>query len=353
MALNAAELSKLAQVAITAYSKDDSTDNYNIARPLLDILNKNAKPLAVGPDGFSENIYIANNGNTQDVTGNGKVTYNTRNNNQLLKFDYSFVHDGFTISEDELYRAGIRVTDDDKMSSASTKTERLQIVNWMRDQLKSLKMGQEEGVHARLWLDGSQGADRRPGIDALVSTTPSVGTIGGYPASNAIWQNFAVTGIVPTGATGLANLTIPLGQLNRNVQKRNGKITHYFAGGDMIDAMRTAVLSANQTVINYENTGRLEIDMGTKDLMINGKPVIYVPDFDTNFGLSAPTIPWPKRLYGLNLDTSITLRKDSEDYFNPRDAGRPIDQYTFYMGMTSKFGISVKWRNSNFVMAIA
>ena len=353
MALNASEIAKLAQIAITAYSTDDSTDNFNVARPLLDILTKVAKPLSVGPDGFTENIYIANNGNTQDVTGNGKVTYNTRNNNQLLKFDYSFVHDGLTISEDELYRAGIRVTDSDKLSGTSTQNERVQIVDWMRDQLKSLKMGQQEGIHQRLWSDGSQSADRRPGIDALVSLTPSVGTIGGYSAANPIWQNFAVTGVVPTGTTGLANLTIPLGQLNRNVAQRNGKVTHYFAGGSFIDAARTAVLSANQSVINYENTGRLEIDLGTKDLMINGKPVIFVPDFETNFGLSAPTIPWTKRLYGLNLESSITLRKDKNDYFNARDAGRPIDQYTFYMGMTSKFGISIKWRNSNFVMSIA
>lgn len=352
MALNTLELSRLAQVAITAYSKDDSVDNYNVARPLLDVLTKNSQNLVAGPDGFSENIYIANNGNTQDVTGNGKVTYNTRNNNQLLKYDYSFVHDGFTISEDELYRAGIRVNDSGSegagLSSTSTKAERVQIVNWMRDQLKSLKMGQAEGIHARLWLDGSQSVDRRPGIDALVSTTPSVGTIGGYPASNAIWQNFASTGVAQT----LSAMTITLGQLNRNVQKRNGKITHYFAGGAMIDAMRTAVLGANQTVINYDSTARLNIDLGTNDLMINGKPVVYVPDFDTNFGLAAPTIPWGNRLYGLNLDTSIILRKDSQDFMNPRDAGRPIDQYTFYMGMTSKFGISTKWRNSNFVMSI-
>ena len=175
MALNASEIAKLAQIAITAYSTDDSTDNFNVARPLLDILTKVAKPLSVGPDGFTENIYIANNGNTQDVTGNGKVTYNTRNNNQLLKFDYSFVHDG------------------DKLSGTSTQNERVQIVDWMRDQLKSLKMGQQEGIHQRLWSDGSQSADRRPGIDALVSLTPSVGTIGGYSAANPIWQNFAVT----------------------------------------------------------------------------------------------------------------------------------------------------------------
>lgn len=349
MALNAAEISRLAQVAITAYSKEDSTDNFNVARPLLDVLMKNSQPLVSGVDGFTENIYIANNGNTQDVSGNGKVTYNTRNNNHLLKFDHSFVHDGFTISEDELYRAGIRVTDGGGLSGTSTKSERVQIVNWIKDQLKGLKEGQKEGIHARLWLDGTQGADRRAGIDALVSTTPTVGTIGGYAASNAIWQNGASTGV----ATTIAGFTTALAQLNRKVKKHNGKVTHYFAGGDILDAMRTAVLAANQTSINYEGGTRLSIDMGSGEIMVNGLPVVYVPDFDSNFGLAAPTIPWAKRLYGLNLDSSITLRKDGQDFLNPRDAGRPIDQYTFYMGMTSKFGISTKWRNSNFVMSIA
>jgi hypothetical protein len=349
MPLNASEIARLAEVAITAYSKEDSTDNFNVARPLLDVLMKNSQPLVVGQDGFSENIYIANNGNTQDVSGNGKVTYNTRNNNKLLKYDYSFVHDGFTLSEDELYRAGIRVTDAGGLNGTSTKAERVQIVNWIKDQLKGLKEGQKEGIHARLWLDGTQGADRRPGIDALVSTTPAAGTIGGYAASNAIWQNGAAANVAAT----TAGFTTALAQLNRNVKRRNGKITHYFAGGEILDAMRTAVLSANQTSINYEGGTRLTIDMGSGEIMVNGLPVVYVPDFDNNFGGGAPTIAWTKRLYGLNLESSITLRKDGQDFLNPRDANRPIDQYTFYMGMTSKFGISTKWRNSNFVMSIA
>lgn len=349
MPLNSGEIARLAEIAITAYSKEDSTDNFNVERPLLDVLMKNAQPLVTGIDGFTENLYIANNGNTQDVSGNAKVTYNTRNNNKLLKYDYSFVHDGFTLSEDELYRSGIRVTDSGGLSGTSTKAERVQIVNWIKDQLKSLKMGQMEGIHNRLWLDGTQGVDRRPGIDALVSTTPTVGTVGGYAASNAIWQNGAVTALSPT----LSNFIVNIARLNRAVKMRNGKITHYFAGGEVLDAMRSAVLAANQTNITYEGGARLEIDMGSKELMIDGKPVVYVPDFDTNFGGGAPTIPWTKRLYGLNLDSSITLRKDSSDFLNPRDAGRPIDQYTFYMGMTSKFGISTKWRNSNFVLTIA
>lgn len=348
MPLDSAALARLTQVAIDANNKDGSTDSINTPRPLLDALMPKAQKLVVGPEGATESVYMDNGTTTQIVSGNSTHTYQIQDQNRKAKYDYMFVHNGFTVSEDELFRVGIRISDGKSASSATTYDERVQIVDMLREKHKGLKEAQRAGVHQLLWLDGTQIADAKQGIDAFVSTTPTAGTIEGLPASATWWQNGATIGITPT----LSTFQTQIAKLNRNVKKFNGSVTHYFAGGDMLDSLRTQAISANQTQINYEGGGMLRYDYAHDGIFIDGKPVIYVPDFDNNFGLAAPPVPWPKRLYGLNLEKGAILRKD-KDFLNERDAGRPIDQYTYYMAMTSKFALSMKQRNTNWVLSIA
>lgn len=176
MALNAAEIAKISKVAITSYGKNKPIDQINVERPLLDILVPKAKDLVGGVDGFTINVFKSNDANGQYWTGNGRVTYNTRNPNDFAKYDWANFHDGFVLNEDELFRAGIQVNDDIGKSTA-TKGEVVQLTNMLESQFTALEEGAKDFHHAALWLDGSQYTDARPGIDALVSTTPSSGTM--------------------------------------------------------------------------------------------------------------------------------------------------------------------------------
>lgn len=354
MPLNSAELAKIATLATTAFDKENPTDQVNVARPLLDALLPKAMPLESGLDGFTVNIYKDNNANGQYVSGNGKVNYNVRTPNALAKFDHAFHHDGYLLNEDELFRAGIRVTDD-VGKRTSTVSERIKLADMIQSNAKALREGAEDFVHAAMWLDGSQYADAKPGIDAIVSTTPTAGTLGNI-ASNATnsagvayWQNLAYTGLGSTYAA----LSNALEAAKRQAQMRKGRFTHIFAGGAMIDALRTAAIALNASQIQYAGGSKLKIELGTDKLNFDGIPIVYVPDFDTNFGFSAPSIPWTKRLYALNLEDGIQFRKDTEDFMKLRNAGRPIDQYTYYFGITSKFAMATRKRNTNAVLTLA
>lgn len=352
MPLNAGEIAKITKTAITAYGKNKPVDQINVERPLLDILVPKAKDLVSGPDGWTINVFKSNDANGQYYSGNGKVTYNSRNPNEVAKYNHSNFHDGFVLNEDELFRNGIKVNDDAGKSTA-TKSEVIQLTNMLESQFMALEEGAKDFIHAAFWLDGSQYTDATPGIDALVSTTPTSGTIGGIAASNAWWQNIARTGL----GTTLAALLDALEQSKRDIQRRKGRFTHIFVGGAFYDALRNAVIAANVTQVTYGGGSKLSIDMATDTIKFDGIPLTYVPDFDTNFGLSAPTIPWTKRCYMLNLnpagDQGIVARVAKEDFMKMRYPGRPIDQYTYHFAMTAKFGIGMGKRNSNAVLSIA
>lgn len=348
MALNAAEIAKIGKVAITQYGKNKPVDQINVERPLLDALLPKAKDITGGVDGFTMNIFKANDANGQLFSGNGRVTYNSRNPNDLSKWDWMNHHDGFVLNEDELKRAGITVTDDVGKSTA-TKGEAVQLTNMILSNHMALQEGVKDHINALLWLDGSQYTNAQPGIDAIVSTTPTSGTIGNIAASNSYWQNIARTGLGTTQAI----LLDALEQSKRDILRKKGKFTHIFCGSAFYDALRNAVLASNTTQITYGSGSKLAIDMATDTLKFDGIPLTYVPDFDTNFGQGAPAITWTKRCYMLNLSNSIELHRDSEDFMRMRYPGRPIDQYTYHFAMTSKFGLGCAKRNSNAVLALA
>lgn len=350
MALNATEIAKIGKVAITAYGKNKPVDQINVARPLLDALLPKAKDIVGGVDGFTINIFKSNDANGQLWSGNGKVTYNSRSPNDFSKWDWMNHHDGFVLNEDELKRAGITVSDDIGKSTA-TKGEAVALTNMIVSQFTALEEGVKDHINALLWLDGSQYTNALPGIDTIVSLTPTAGTVGNIAASNSYWQNFASTGLASTQAALLGAMETA----KRSIMRKKGRFTHIFCGADFYDALRNAVLASNTTQITYGSGSKLSIDMATDTLKFDGIQLTYVPDFDTNHGQGAPAITWAKRCYFLNLTPGqgIELRKDSEDFMKMRYPGRPIDQYVYHFAMTSKFGLGCSKRNSNAVLSIA
>lgn len=347
MPLTAAEIDKIGKTTIDFYRKNKPVDQINVERPLLDVLLPKAKPIVGGKEYIVDNIFKANGSNGQYWSGNSRVTYNTRDPNELVKYRWCNFHDGFTINEDELTRNGIKVTDD-KGKSTATRGEVVQLTNMLQSQFMALDEGAKDFIHASLWLDGSQSADAVPGIDALVSTTPSSGTIGGIAASNAYWQNGAATGL----GTSLATLLDAMEQQKRRIVRTKGRITHIFAGAAFIDALRNAVIAANQTQVTYQGGTQLDIDMATKTLKFDGIPIVWVPDFDNNFGGAAPAITWTKRCYMLDL-RHLSLNKDEDDWMRLRYPGRPIDQYVYYFALTAKYGMATTKRNAQSVLALA
>lgn len=350
MPLNSAELSKIASATINAFGKNKPVDQINVSRPLLDILLPKAGDIIGGTNGFTMNIFKSNGANGQLFSGNANVSYNSRTPNEIATYNWMNHHDGFVLNEDELMRNGIQVNDDVGRSTA-TVGETVQLSSMIESNFMALEEGVKDHIHRLLWSANSGVIDAVPGIDAIVSTTPTVGTVGGIDAAaNAYWRNFARTGL---GVT-LVALMDALEQSKRDIQRIKGRFTHIFAGAAFYDALRNAVIGANVTQVTYGSGSKLQIDMATDVLKFDGIPITYVPDFDTGFG-DSPAIPWTKRLYMLNLSNQdgIILKRAKSDFMKMRFPGRAIDQYAYHYGMTSKFGLGCFKRATNAVCAIA
>jgi hypothetical protein len=192
----------------------------------------------------------------------------------------------------------------------------------------------------------------RPPTPARAS--PAVGVVGGISAvTNTYWRNYVQTGI--TGADAGARLAAALDAMEkakRSIMRTKGRVSNIFVGGDFLDFVRNAAIAANTTQFTYQGGSKISIDMATNNISFDGVPLTWVPDFDTNFGGAAPTIPWSKRCYMLDL-RSLWLNRDEDDWMRIRYPGRPIDQYVYYFAETAKFGLSMDKRNSHAVLSIA
>ena len=347
MPLSAIQIDTLSKNVIDHYRKNPLVDQINVERPLFDELLKKPKDLIGGKEFLVSQLFISNNDNTQTYAGNARVTYNNRNPDEQVKYRWTNLHAGFTVSEDELFHAGIKVSDD-KGKNLATREEAIVLANYMESRLKALEEGHKDAIHAQMWLDGTQATDNVPGIDALVSLTPTVGTVGALSAAtNTYWRNDARTGLAST----LTALTDAMEKAKRAIMRTKGRVTNIYAGSDFIDALRNAVIGANVTQITYGGGSKIAIDMATSQMKFDGIPIVWVPDFDTSFGTS-PAISFAKRCYMLDM-RYLAFGRDPDDFMRMRYPGRPQDQYVFYYGLTSKISMETTGRNKQSVLSIA
>ena len=164
-------------------------DQINVNRPWIKKLMGDKKPYVGGLQYVVEQLRYSNDSNFQSYFGDTQVTYNRKRTLQQAKFTWGAFHDGFGLNEDELAQNGIVMTDD--KSSVPTDAEKVQLTNLLQENAETLKLGFQENFDYMLHRDGSQAATDIPGLDALISTTPTVSlVVGGLDQSiYTWWQN--------------------------------------------------------------------------------------------------------------------------------------------------------------------
>lgn len=350
MAISAAELLQISKTVLDFNERKAPTDQVNVKRPLLAALDGKKKPFDSSRQFIEENLHTNNGGNLQWLYGSAVVTYNARDTVQKAQFAWRTAHDGFTLHEDFLAAHGVIVDDSGKTKSSGS--EREVIVNLLEEQLDSLEKGKDELFHKALWLDGTQSVDAPAGVDALISTTPTVGIVGGIDRSvvgNTFWRNNVQTGIVPSSVTPAL---IPAMDAHwRNCSRFGKSPTHIFASAAFIDAYKLE-MAVRQPQFLMNANPETKRDVGATGIFYNGIELIWVPDFDANFGLAAPLVPWAKRCYFLNLD-SIKLRPMKGHDWITRTPPRPSNQYVFNIAKVWRGAVTANQLNNMSVLSIA
>lgn len=353
MPLTPAQLQLGANYQMQSYATDDPIDQFTSERPLARWLIANKIDTVFGNGIFNEKVRFTNDSNYQNFSGDDQVSYNRKDTVRLAPFQHYEAHDGFSLNATELANNGVVITDD--KSAVLTEAEKIQIVNKLDEGWNTLKDGFQENWDVEVHLDGTANAKAVPGLDALVSTTPNTGTIGGIDASVATyWRNWADMGISTSTAGNLIShletlwrKTITYGKL--------GAPDFIVVGSAAYDAIQADALKVMGRQINLGGsaTGGVTLDPSTKALAFKGVPVVWDPTFDAlDDKLGVITYPWKKRGYFLN-SKAIRLRPFKGRWMVRHTPARVYDRYTYYFGLTADYGLTTRKRNSNAVFSIA
>jgi hypothetical protein len=356
MPVTPAQLALGANYQIQAYAKNDPIDQFTQDRPFSQWLVENMEQVVYGNGIFNEKVRFTNNSNYQNFTGDGQVSYNRKDTVRLAAFYHYEAHDGFALNETELADNGITMTDD--KTATPTDSEKIQLVNKLKEGYSTLKDGFQEQWDLEVHRDGTQSTLAVPGLDALISTTPTVGIIGGIDrsnAANAYWRNW-VSGPITTGlAANVGNLLAKM-----EVEWRHcitfGKLgppNKILCGDAFLDALAADIRAQAGTnfTVTQPAKGGFVLDGARSRVFFKGVEVEWDPTFNLLDAAGPPSVPWAKRCYFLN-NRALKLKPNKGRWLINRKPPRMYDRYVYYFGLTADYGITVMKPNSCSVLYI-
>lgn len=348
MAFTSEQLSYAGKAAMDHIMRQSPQDIYNTDRPLLKALQKAQKTFPGAKQYVVEKLRNTNDSNFQWFGPDGEVSYNRKRTLTEASFAWGSAHDGFALTEEELLQNFITVTDN--KNAAPTTDEKRQFVNLITENTETLKLGFTEKFDYQLHLDGTQDAESIPGLDALISTTPTVGTVGGINrATVAAWRNNAETAISIATAGNLVKRM----EVNWRACTRVGgsKPNLILAGSKFIDAYRDDLIATQQRNVQA-NIGGAQMDGSVDALYFKGVPIVWDPVMDDLQAALAPAVAWDKRCYFLNT-RFLNLRPAEGQDMVTRNPPRVYNRYTHYWGLTWRGAFTTKHPASMAVLAIS
>lgn len=339
-----------ANYQLMSYATNDPIDQIEHAKPLTKWLIDKKIPSIYGNGIFNEKVRISNNSNYQNYSGDQQVTYNRRDTARLAPFMHYEAHDGFTLNETELADNGIILTDD--QDAKLTSSEKIVIVDKIKENYTVLKQGFQDAWDLEIHQDGSQAAQACPGLDYLVSTTPSSGVVGGLdPAVYTFWQNN--TNMAISGTPGDGTLTQQMEITWRACTQFGGyPPDKIFCGSKFLDAFRLDQLSGITRMLMVKGDKSTDMAGGVMGLYFKGVELVWDPTFDAlDALLGAITYPWAKRCYFLN-SKFIHFRPFKGRWMINRKPPRIYDRYTYFWGVTADYGMTISKRNCMAVLSI-
>lgn len=351
MPFTSQEITDAGKIGLDFYLKNEPIDQIGVERPLYKFLSGKKTTAPGAKQYIVEQLRVRYQSNFQWFNGSQVVTYNRRQSIENANYAWRSAHDGFSLDEDRLIQNGITV-DDGGPGGRASDAERLQLTNLLKEQSEILRLGFQEKFSHALHLDGTQSSDALTGADALISLTPTTGTVGGIDrslAGNAYWRNYAQTGLTTTTTTGtiLDYMEIAYRACTRN----GGKPDFMEVGDDFTDGFRNFMFKSFGR-LDYEGVSERIIEGGTKQLTFHGSPLVWNPEFDDLDTLYAPGTPWSKRCYFYN-SRHIKLRPIEGQDMLTRKPPRAYDKYEYYWGLTFRGAMTMNRSNAQAVMAIA
>lgn len=345
MPVSTSDLQEISKIALDEYLRNIPVDQIAVDRPFIKMLMKGRKTFLGAKQHIVENIRKSYDSNFGWTYGDAPVTFNKRHTTDQAAFPWRRATDGLYLDHDRLFHAGIKVREGERGAYKLEQNEKVQLLNLMDEQMHALREGFMERLDLELHRAGTHNADAISGLDAIVSTTPTAGTIGGINAATATyWRNHAKTAIAP------AALVSEMEAAWRACIRHAGSPNFILAGSDFIDAYRAqAQLTLNT---NAGSTRTVDLSVGTgvsTGLFFKGVEILWSPQFETLQTTESAAIDWNKRCYFINTK-HLKLRDDDMDIVTPT---RPHNTLAIYAMVNLRLALTCSQRNAHAVLAIA
>ncbi len=350
MPISTADLAIAAKTSIDDYMRNKPIDQIGVETPLLKKLMSGRKTFLGAKQNVVVQVRKDYGTNFAWAYGTTEVGFNTRNTVEQAAFPWRRASDGFYIAHDTLFHNGIKVREGDRGAYRLENNERVQLTDLLAEQTEAFRLGFMEKLSLELHRDGSSSSDAVTGLDTLIATAPTTGTVGGIDRSTAAyWRNNASTAIASTTSGALATA---MESMWRKCIRAGGKAPDFIlAGSDFIDAYRKYAVTITNNM-NAGDVGRIDAGIGSgtsTGLFYKGVEIIWDPQFSDLDSLDSPTIPWEKRCYFINSKT-FELRDDDMDIVTPV---RPHNVLALYQMINLRVALVIKQPNANAVLSIA
>jgi hypothetical protein len=350
MPISGPDLAIIATRSIADYERNEPTDLVQYNRVLWDKLKSMRKGLRPGGE-KKVNIRTGYGTNFAYNKGEGVRTFNKRGNNEQATWGWTTVTDGFYLAWDDLFSAGLEV----KPASASmgklvpTKNEQVILIDTIKENYEQLKRGFDERMNIEIHRDGTHATDAIAGLNALVSRTPAVGTVGGLDASTrTFWRNYFA------GAVATVNLLQTMETAWQYCIRNNGGKSPNFIkmGTTAINVYRTLITLTQNT--DAGQAKRIDAGVGTgikTGLFYKGVEIMWDPVHSVLDGIETPVAAdlWEKRIYMLTLE-DMCLEDGGVDIYSPAS---PHNLRTTYVALDYRFRLETKKRNSHALIIVA
>jgi len=351
MPFNDQEIADAGLAVLDHYVKNKPVDQIAVDRILLSALQAAKKTVPAAKQYIVEQLRYTYNSNFMWFNGAQQVTYNRKQTLAQAQYPWRSAHDGFGLDEDRLVQHGIAV-DDNGPGGQASRAEFEILTNIMMEQTESLRLGWEERFSKHAHLNGAQSSEAIAGLDFLVSTTPTTGTVGGInraTAGNAYWRNHASLNLDNTTTTG--NILDQMELVWRNCRRNGGRPNKIIVGSTYLDEFRAHMLKSYGRM-DFGQVGFSRVQTGTDMITFHGVEMDWAPEFselDSEFG-GSPT--WEKRCYFLSIGDNIRLRPMKGQDMKNRKPPRPYDRYEHYFALTWRGALTMNRGNQNGVMGV-
>lgn len=257
-------------------------------RPLLRFLNAGKKTFPGGNQFISDPIQGTYMSDGTAILGGGAffsgfqedttVSFAQAANIKRAEYQWFEVHAGLVITWTELKKDGISIVDHSvKREHADMALTKL--TDLLENRMDDFGESWARSINLMLWKDGSQDALQVPGVNALITENPAVGTTGTVDrVANVWWRNLAFLNIAASEQSQLLTKTLRAKQ--RPLRRFMGKPSKFLCGSSFLDSLEMELQAKGlYTESGFANEGRTDIGMADISLRGVGK-FEYDPTLD-------------------------------------------------------------------------